>query len=121
MLTGDGACRIPEDLIPRLELGRGRLPSTSESLRKQLRGRWPVIPHGDRRDGAESRRVEDEKVTAIEWQDHIVCVLVLGDDLDDRPRRLLLTGPLKDRRERVSCAEGVARLGKESLGDGTHC
>jgi hypothetical protein len=64
-----------------------------------------VIPHGDRRDGAQSGRVEHEKMSTIERQHHVVRVLVLRDDLSDLPRRLLLACPLKDVGERMTGRE----------------
>src|SRR3954465_7519171 len=55
-----------------------------------------MCPHGDRRDGAESRGVEDEEVPAVERHDHIVSVLVLCDDLAHGPRWHLDTAPVED-------------------------
>ena len=99
MLAGHGTGGIPQHRIPRLQPRWRRLPSAAEPLREQLRGRWLVIPHGDRRDGTQSRGIEDEEVATIERQDDVVGVLILRDDLDHLLRWHLFSGPLEHVRE----------------------
>lgn len=54
-----------------------------------------MIPHGDRRDGAESRGVEDDEVVTEREYD-VVCVFVLGDNLEDLERRCGAARPGED-------------------------
>jgi hypothetical protein len=71
--------------------GRRRDPAAGDARVEELVGRRAVVPHGDRVDRAESRRVEhDEGVASA--HDHVVRVLVLHDDVDHvtRPAQHLL-------------------------------
>lgn len=74
-----------------------------------------MIPHGDRRDGAESRGIEDEKVTTIEAQNDVVRVFILRHDLADRSLRSLLARPLQHvgegepRGESIGCSPNELR------------
>jgi len=58
--------------------------------------RRSMSPHGDRRDGAESSRIKDEKSRAAPFNDHVVRVLVLGQDFGDLARRRLSPEPVED-------------------------
>ena len=52
-----------------------------------------MIPHGDRRDRAESGCIEDEVALIRPLDDDVMRVLVLGQDVRDRSRGLLSTEP----------------------------
>lgn len=71
-----------------------------------------VIPHGDRRDGAESGCVEDEKASIRPLNENIVRVLVLGEDLGNRARRRLSAHPLEDIAERALLRELDLKVSK---------
>lgn len=77
-----------------------------------------MIPHGDRRDRAHSRRVEDEHEPLAPGDNHVVGVLVLGDDVGDEAGRFLNPQPIQHARERTKLAKGNAKPGKIALGDG---
>jgi hypothetical protein len=57
-------------------------PAGGDARLENLVGGRSVVPHGDRVDRAESRRVEDEKASRL-LHDHVVSELVLDDDVDD--------------------------------------
>ena len=86
MLTRDGACRIAQNMVSVPQLRWRGLPATVQPISKQFRSSRAVIPHGDRRDGAESGDVECQEVAAGKGQQHVVCVFVLRDDLLDLAR-----------------------------------
>jgi hypothetical protein len=88
-----------------------------QSVGKHLRRRWCVIPHGDRRDGAQSCGVEHDKVAAIVLQDDVMSVLVLRDDLAHLPDGLLLPRPREYLSECVSSGECCRRALNETFGD----
>ena len=69
-----------------------------------------MIPHGDRRDGAESGRIEDEIAISSPCNDYVMRVLVLGENLDYVPVRLLTTKPVED----IAESPLFAKLGLES-------
>ena len=106
MLARHGAGSIAEHAFAVAEPGRRRLPSAPEAVAEQLGGVWLMIPHGDRRDGAQSRRVEHEEVALIKCQDHVVRVLILCDDLADLPSGILLARPRQDVGKRMSSRKG---------------
>ena len=66
-------------------------------------------PHGDRRDGAQSRRIKAEK-RGTEWQDDIVCVFVLRYNLNDLDGRRPRGSPTHEVSQRVTAAECLADL-----------
>jgi hypothetical protein len=88
-------------LITCLELRRGRLPAASEARIQQFMVRWAMLPHGDRRDGAESGCIEDEVPLRGPRDEDVMCVFVLRKDLGNGADGLLLTEPLKDVPERA--------------------
>ena len=95
----DRACGEAEDALTGPERGRRRRPAPRQSRAEKLLSRWHVIPHGDRRDGAESRGVEDEYESLRPRNDDVVRVLVLRDDVCHRARRLLNVKPSENRPE----------------------
>jgi hypothetical protein len=117
MLSRDRARCISEHLLAASELRGSRFPPPAQSVGEHLRRRWCVIPHGDRRDGAQSRGVEHNEVAAIERQDDVVRVLVLCDDLAHLPNGLLLPCPREYLSECVASGEGCRRALNETLGD----
>lgn len=60
-----------------LQSGRSWHPSPRDSEVQKLIGSRLVIPHGDRRELAQSRRVVDEYQLIAENNDHVVCELIL--------------------------------------------
>ena len=88
---------------------RRRPPAAFDAIDEQLGRRRLMIPHGDRRDGAESCGVEGEEVRSVERDHDVVRVLVLGDDLGDGERRRLRSRPAEHTRQRVLVCE--LRLG----------
>ena len=75
----DRARGMTQNAIAALQLGCGRAPPAREPLSEELvRGRL-MWPHGDRRDGSESGRIEAEERTA-ERQNHVVREFILRDD-----------------------------------------
>jgi hypothetical protein len=55
-----------------------------------------MIPHGDRRDGAESCGVEDEVIAAVQREHDVMSVLILRHDLRDLTGRRRAAGPAQD-------------------------
>jgi hypothetical protein len=96
MIARDDARRVAENAIAVLELRARRLPATAQTLREELRRRRLVVPHGDRRDRPESRRIKDEEMVAFKRYHDVVGVLVLCDDLHDDARRRVLAAPAED-------------------------
>jgi hypothetical protein len=64
-----------------------------------------MIPHGDRRDGAESGRIEGEITLLGPLNDDIVSVFVLGQDIGHRPRRILRSQAVEDIAKRALILE----------------
>ena len=63
--------------------GRRWRPAARQAIVQKLVGGRAVVPHGDRGDPAESRRIEHHKAGPSR-SDHVVRVLVLHHDVDDR-------------------------------------
>ena len=103
-----GTRGISEHALTIPELRRSRLPTTRKPLAEQLRSRWTMAPRGDRRDRSQSRRVEGEKVSAVEREDHIMSVLILGDDLLDLQRRRATARPGENVRDSVRYRESIS-------------
>jgi hypothetical protein len=76
---------VAEDFRAVAEHGRGRPPAFGETRLQKLVGGWSVIPDGDRRQPAQSGRVEDQRAAIRERGDDVVGELVLDDDVDDGP------------------------------------
>jgi hypothetical protein len=62
MLARHGAGGVAEHALAVAKKGLRRLPPASDAVAEQLGGGRLMIPHGDRRDGAQSGGVEREKV-----------------------------------------------------------
>lgn len=103
--AGDRAPGVTEDAIALLESRRRRRPAARETAIEEIARRRLMIPHGDRRDRAHSRRVEHKDEPLAPRHDHIVGVFVLSDDLANGPRRLLCAQPLEDRTQRAEIAQ----------------
>jgi len=63
----------------------GYPPGLETRLQELVCGRL-VIPHGDRRDVAQSRGTEDDDERLGDWHDGVVCELVLNYDVRDHGR-----------------------------------
>ena len=100
---------VAHDLVATLELRGGWFPSRREPRVEQFVMRRSVVPHGDRRDGAESCRVEDQKPFSGPLNNYVVGVLVLSQDLGDVARRRLSPKPIEYVPKRELCAELVAK------------
>lgn len=97
--AGHGAGRITEDPRAILQVRVGWQPATCQPVVEQLGRARPMIPHGDRRDRAESRGVEDEKLAGVQREHDVMAVLILRDDLRDLTRRRGAASPGKDVRQ----------------------
>ena len=64
-----------------------RRPAGGQARRQELIGVGAVVPHGDRFEGAQSGRVEDEGTPAAPGEDDVVGIFVLHHDLLERERR----------------------------------
>jgi len=87
------AGRVTEHFIARLEPRRRRPPARGQARVEQLVVCRPMIPDGDRRDGAESRGVEGEVSAVGPLDDDVVRVFVLRQDVGHRTRRMLRAQP----------------------------
>jgi hypothetical protein len=76
-----------------------------------------MIPHGDRRDAAESCRVEDECQAFGPWDDDVMRVFVLRDDLADCPRWLLGAEPIEYSGECAKLGEGKPERSHVAIGN----
>ena len=117
--SGNDAAGVAEDGSAGLEGRGGWCPSAREPGVEQLPGRWNVIPHGDRRDRAQSRRIEDEGQSFTPWDDDVMGVFVLGDDLADCARRILRSKPLEDGAQRAKAAQGDTKTAEIAVLDCT--
>jgi hypothetical protein len=59
MIARDDTGGVAQNAIAALERRGYRLPSVVQALGEEFRRGGLVIPHGDRRDGPQSRGVED--------------------------------------------------------------
>ena len=107
--TRDSAGSIAEHLRATFQLRGGWPPATRQPVLEQLGRAGSMIPHGDRRDRPESRRVKDQEAAAIQREHDIMSVLILRDDLLDLARRRSATGPHKD----VCQGEKLRKLGSQ--------
>jgi hypothetical protein len=117
MLSSHRAGRVAEHALSVAQRGWRRPPAATDAVAEQLGGHRLMIPHGDRRDGAQSCGVEHDKVAAIERQDDVMSVLVLRDDLAHLPDGLLLPRPREYLSECVSSGECCRRALNETFGD----
>ena len=108
----DHAGRVTKHPIAALEARCRRVPAAAKSISQQLIRVRAVLPHGDRRDRAESSCIEAEE-GGSEWDHHIVRVFVLSDDFGDLDARRLGTGPAKQVSKRVLSAERLLNLSDE--------
>ena len=83
-----------------------RLPPTREARFEQHTGVRAHGEDGDRRHGAESGGVERKVGPTRRLEYHIVRVLVLGDDLDNRQRWRMAACPAEDVRECLELLDG---------------
>ena len=72
-----------------------------------------MIPHGDRRDGAESGGVEDQVMAAVPRDNDVMSVLILRHDLGDMTGRRRAAGPAKDVGEREKWRELRGQLAED--------
>jgi len=74
-------------------------------------------PDGDRRHGAQSGRIEDEKHVLVIPNHDIMRVLVLRNDLGDRAGRLLAPSPRQDITQRALLTQRWLYVGEHIRGD----
>lgn len=115
---GNGAGGVAQNLVAGLELRGGRTPAVGQPGLQQLVVIGPMIPHGDRRDGAQSGCVEDEIPVSGPLHDDIVRVFVLGEDVGDGARRILAAQPREHVAERALILQGSPKGGDLSSSDG---
>ena len=113
---GDGAAGITNDAIAAREMRWRRCPAMCDAPLEELLCRL-VIPHGDRRDRTDSRRVEDEHEALGPRDNHVVRVFVLGDDVADDAGRLLNAKPLEHGSERAQATEREAEATQLAWGN----
>src|SRR5690242_9386175 len=101
----DRTTGIAENAFTTLEPRWCRRPATCQPAVEELACRWLVIPHGDRRDPAHSRRIEDEDEPLTPRHDHVVGVFVLRDDVPHEAGRLLRAEPFEHGAERSQTAD----------------
>jgi hypothetical protein len=109
---------VTHDLIARSKSGRSRLPAARQPVVEELVGIRLMIPHGDRRDGAESGGIEAEIDRAVRKND-VVRVFVLRHDLGHLDSRRLAGAPRKYIGECVAVLEGLLDLADALRRDGT--
>jgi hypothetical protein len=78
-----------------------------------------MIPHGDRRDRAESGGVEDEVMATVQREHDVMSVLILRHDLRDRSWRSRAAGPPKDVGQGKKTRELGGQLAEELRWDAT--
>lgn len=106
MLRRDDTGRVAEHPRPVPQRGWGRPPAVRESRLEEGMGVRPGREDGDRRHRPQSGRVENKVWLRICLENDVVRVLVLGNDLRDRPRWGLFAGPSKDVSERPETLHG---------------
>jgi hypothetical protein len=87
---------VAKDPVAVPELRWRGLPPTPKPILNQLVGTRLMRPHGDRRDGTQSRRVERQEVAPIEWENDVMRVFVLRDDLQHPEGRSVPPRPRQD-------------------------
>lgn len=92
----DGTGRVAKYLIAALKLRCGRTPPCRQPSSQKLVVVRATIPHGDRRDGAKSRRIEYQVALIRPLDNDIVRVLVLGQDVGHRAGWLLRAQPCEN-------------------------
>ena len=108
---------MTENAIAPFERRRSRPPTSSEPIMKQVIGGRLLVPCGDRRDGAQSVRVETQEDRAKRQHD-VMCVLVLRNNMRDLNARLLFSHPTHQVGESMTLAERSFDGGKQPNLDG---
>jgi hypothetical protein len=85
---------------------RRRPPAVRESRLEERTGVGPGREDGDRRHRPQSGRVEYKVRLRVCLENDVMRVLVLGNDLSDRPRWGLFAGPSKDVGKRPETLHG---------------
>src|SRR2546422_9569475 len=93
---------VAQNPIATLQAGRRGFPAARQPRVEQLAIRRLVTPDGDRRHGPQSGRVIYQ-VPALEGNEHVVSVFVLGENTLDVDRRTLGTPPTEHALERGMC------------------
>src|SRR5437016_3538995 len=93
---------VAQNPIATLQAARRGFPAVRQSRVEQLAIRRLVTPDGDRRHGPQSGRVICQ-VPALEGNQHVVSVFVLGENTLDVDRRTLDTRPVEHALERGMC------------------
>jgi hypothetical protein len=113
MFSRNGTGGVTENAIAGLEFGWRRLPSARESIAQKLIRRWLMGPHGDRRDGSQSGRIEAQEGWA-ERQNHVMSELVLSNDLSDLNSWRLLGCPAQQICEREASGEDYINVSQDA-------
>jgi hypothetical protein len=101
---------MTEDRVTALQRTGSRFPAGGEpGVQQFIRGRL-VVPDRDRVDRAESRGVEHEERAVGGTEEHVVCVLVLNDDIPGPKRRLLTDRPPERLLQRRIRGRGIAQF-----------
>jgi hypothetical protein len=79
--TAEDASRMSQHARTVLQLGGRWLPPHCEAASQQLVSRWLVIPHGDRRESAQSSRSIDKHQGVCQAHNKVVRKLVLNYDI----------------------------------------
>jgi hypothetical protein len=115
----DGAAGMAEDAVTGLEPRLRRRPASRQTGIEQLLRRRFVIPHGDRRDRADSRGVENEHETLTPRHDDVVSVFVLRNDLANGAGRLLDAHPIEHGAECAEIAQSDTKARQVAVGNVT--
>lgn len=107
MRARDGAGSIAEHLVTTFQLCGRWPPATRQPVLEQLGRAGPMIPYGDRRDGAESGGVEGQELAGVQRKHDIMVVLILCHNLSHLTRRYAAASPRKD----VGQGEKFGQLG----------
>ena len=97
---------VTQHLISIAQRRHGRLPAFGDSDRQQLFSAGPMIPHGDRRDGAVSGGAENQKLIAPNRND-FMRVFVQRSCVQQQRRRLLTAAPGNKLLQRAEFRQGA--------------